>query len=97
MKYILFITSFLFCCEINAQKMKTENVILITLDGMRWQEVFSGADIKIINSKDFVEDSVSLKKRFWASDVNERRKMLDAFFVEYDWHKRTALRKSNKK
>ncbi|MFD1469815.1 hypothetical protein ACFQ48_16420 [Hymenobacter caeli] len=25
-------------------KRRTENVVLVTLDGMRWQEVFGGAD-----------------------------------------------------
>src|SRR5437773_760084 len=60
-------------------KMKTENVILITLDGMRWQEVFLGADLKIINNKDFTEDSVGLKKKFWTSNAMERREMLMPF------------------
>jgi membrane-anchored protein YejM (alkaline phosphatase superfamily) len=61
------------------KKYKTENVILITLDGMRWQEVFTGADPSIIRNKEFTEDSVSLKKKFWSADVNERRKLLLPF------------------
>ena len=28
----------------NPKGLKTENVILITLDGVRWEEVFLGAD-----------------------------------------------------
>ena len=79
MKYILFITSFLFCCKINAQKTKTENVILITLDGMRWQEVFSGAE-KRLNTKKFVGDTVQLAKKFWDENPDRRREILMPFF-----------------
>src|SRR6267154_1598524 len=79
MKYILFITSFLFCCEINAQKTKTENVILITLDGMRWQEVFSGAEKRLITKK-FVGDTVQLTKKFWSENPERRRELLMPFF-----------------
>ena len=28
------------------------NVVLVTLDGVRWQEVFSGADKNLIGNKD---------------------------------------------
>ncbi len=31
-----------------APPLKSENVILVTLDGMRWQEVFGGADAKLL-------------------------------------------------
>ncbi|HCW05829.1 MAG TPA: phosphoglyceromutase [Cytophagales bacterium] len=62
-----------------SQSKKTENVILITLDGMRWQDVFTGADLSLINNKEFVEDSAGVKSRFWVSDVNERRKLLMPF------------------
>jgi hypothetical protein len=79
MKYILIITSFLFCCEVNAQKTKTENVILITLDGMRWQEIFSGAEKRLITKK-FVSDSAQLMKKFWDENPNKRRELLMPFF-----------------
>ncbi len=34
-------------------QQKAENVIIITLDGMRWQEVFKGADSLIAVDKNF--------------------------------------------
>ncbi len=37
-----FFLLFLFNTPICAQH-KTENVVIVTLDGMRWQEVFSGS------------------------------------------------------
>ena len=79
MKYLLIIISFLFCCETNAQKTKTENVILITLDGMRWQEIFSGAEKRLITKK-FVSDSAQLTKKFWDENPQRRREILMPFF-----------------
>jgi hypothetical protein len=57
---------------------KTGNVILITLDGYRWQEVFNGAEQRLI-SKDFVSDSAALVKRFWLETPEERREKLMPF------------------
>ena len=30
---------------------ETDNVLLITLDGLRWQELFSGADHRLISNR----------------------------------------------
>lgn len=61
-------------------KSKTENIILITLDGMRWQEVFSGAEARLIANKSFVGDTASLKKMFWNDSPEKRRELLMPFF-----------------
>src|SRR3546814_688532 len=58
------------------QELKTENVFLITLDGLRWQELFSGADPALIANHDFVDDSVALKKQFWRASPEKRREAL---------------------
>jgi len=64
--------------ELNAQR-KTENVILITLDGYRWQELFNGAEQRLM-SKDFlVTDSATLAREFWAGTPGERREKLMPF------------------
>ena len=57
---------------------KTENVILITLDGYRWQELFNGAEQRLI-SKDFVSDSAALAKEFWLDTPEKRREKLMPF------------------
>lgn len=62
-----------------AQKTKTENVILITLDGMRWQEIFNGADSSLFKQQSQIKDS-KLKEKYWREDVNERRNVLLPFF-----------------
>jgi len=46
---------------------------------MRWQEVFTGADSLLINSKEYVEDVVALKEKFWKATADERRKTLMPF------------------
>ena len=38
------------------------NLIVITIDGFRWQEVFSGADPKIIISEKFTPDTSTTKR-----------------------------------
>jgi hypothetical protein len=57
---------------------KTKNIIVVTLDGLRWQEIFRGADSTIINSS-FTNDKKGVNAQFWNNDVEARRKMLMPF------------------
>ncbi|EAZ80236.1 hypothetical protein [Algoriphagus machipongonensis] len=63
-----------------AQEYKTENVILITFDGLRWQEVFKGADSLMVNDTGMIKSPGSLLDDFWNSDPLKRREMLLPFF-----------------
>jgi hypothetical protein len=63
-----------------SQELETSRVILITLDGLRWQELFTGADPKLIHNTEFVQDTTGLKERFWRATAEERRKALFPFF-----------------
>lgn len=60
-----------------AQDATIDNVILVTLDGLRWQELFSGAESKLID-KDIgkVRDVGGIRKKFWHKDPVQRRKLL---------------------
>src|SRR5262245_42904815 len=61
---------------------KTENVILITLDGARTQEVFGGLDLEVLKSKTRkgnVEET-PLYKKYYAETPEERREKLMPFF-----------------
>jgi len=62
-------------------QLKTRNVVLIVSDGVRWQEIFTGADASLLNSKHggIWADPGELKKKFWRDDVAERRKALFPF------------------
>ena len=50
----------------SARDLKTENVILITSDGLRWQEVFNGADKDLIRNEKAVEHVDALAEQFCA-------------------------------
>ena len=64
-----------------AEKGKTENVILITTDGLRWQEVFSGADPELMNKANGgVANTNALAKAFWRETPEARREALMPFF-----------------
>jgi len=68
----------LLSCSAFSQQ-KNENIIIVTLDGLRWQEVFGGVDSLLMVNKNFTHDSESLAKNFWSDDVLERRKKLFPF------------------
>jgi len=65
--------------QLFAQSHKTQNVIIVTLDGFRWQELYRGADSALINSK-YTDSKVEMRKKFWAETGDERRKLLMPFF-----------------
>lgn len=59
----------------------TENVLLVTTDGLRWQEVFGGADAALVNKESGnVEDVNALKEKFWRDTAEARREALMPFF-----------------
>jgi hypothetical protein len=74
----LFFLFLFFSIVISAQN-KTENIVIVTLDGMRWQEVFKGADSFILKNKNYTHDYENTSGLFWSDDLNERRKKLFPF------------------
>jgi hypothetical protein len=67
--------------SVAAQAGATRNVVLIVSDGLRWQEVFTGADPSLLNDKDggsWLADE-ELRKRYWSEDPAVRRKLLFPF------------------
>lgn len=78
----LFSLCFLFVFGVQnsySQTHKTENVVLITLDGMRWQEIFKGADSLLVDDTGMVKTPGALLADFWDPSPIERRKMLLPF------------------
>jgi hypothetical protein len=61
--------------------LKTRNVVLIVSDGLRWQEVFTGADPTLLNEKNggIWDKEQDLKREFWRSEAAERRQALLPF------------------
>lgn len=64
--------------KVTAQN-KTENLIIVTLDGMRWQEVYGGADSALLNNRQFTRDSAGTSAKFWDDNMEVRRKKLFPF------------------
>ncbi len=64
-----------------AHVQKTENVVLIVSDGLRWQEVFTGAEAALLDPKTGGgwEPQDVLRARYWREDPAERRKLLFPF------------------
>ena len=61
---------------------KDTNVVLVTLDGVRWQEVFSGADKNLISNKDFVKQPSDLSNEFWDENPQKRQQLLMPFLTQ---------------
>ncbi len=62
------------------QTLKTANVILITTDGLRWQEVFSGADPELMNKEHGgLADEQATRAAFWRDAPQARREALMPF------------------
>ncbi len=79
MKYMLTYVFMLYA--FTAFSQKAENIIIITTDGLRWQEVFKGMDSSIANNPKFNQgDSAFLFEKYWSNDIIERRKKLMPFF-----------------
>ncbi len=72
----------LIACSGPAESIKDDDpkVFLITLDGLRWQELFSGIDSSLMNDKDFTNGIAELKSAYWDNDQEVRREKLMPFF-----------------
>jgi hypothetical protein len=61
--------------------LATRNVVLVTTDGLRWQEVFRGAEESLLNKKDGgVADVDALRRSYWRDGADARREALMPFF-----------------
>jgi len=62
------------------QTRRTENLIIVGWDGVRWQEIFTGVDSAIMNDRAFTKRSSAMRAEFWDNDADVRRKKLLPFF-----------------
>ena len=80
---IFFNTSFILKPSLKIQIIKDQpvkNLFIVTIDGLRWQEIFNGADPEIINDLKFTQDTALTKAMYWATTKKERRQKLLPFF-----------------
>ncbi|WP_419213966.1 sulfatase-like hydrolase/transferase [Maribacter sp. X9] len=78
---ISMITLLLASIPVKAQqkKDKSPNVFLISLDGVRWQDVFTGIDTVLLNSP-YTHEKKLLKQKFVGRSTEENRTLLMPFF-----------------
>lgn len=86
MRPILLLVFCVLAAAARAAELKTRNVLLVTIDGLRWQEVFRGAEEALINADKTAGggvatgDQPALKAAFLAATPEERRAKLMPFF-----------------
>ncbi|RCH54747.1 phosphoglyceromutase [Mucilaginibacter hurinus] len=80
-KFVILSLSIFISASVFAQG-KTKNIIVVTLDGYRWQELFRGPDsVKLFKRSFFGQDSVWKIKKHWnGKTAAERREKLMPFF-----------------
>lgn len=76
-----FLAVVLFCVACaRAEELKTQNVVLITSDGLRWQEVFTGAEEALISKKPGgVANVDEIRADYWRDTPDARRTALMPF------------------
>jgi hypothetical protein len=82
MKRLLLILSFAFANPLFSQS-SCENIFIISTDGMRWQEIFNGADSALLFNTKYVKDTATLPYLYWDASLEERRKKLMPFTWNY--------------
>ncbi|MDT0583776.1 alkaline phosphatase family protein [Brumicola blandensis] len=85
--FILLVLVWCFICVVNLssasaatqEESSKRHLVIVTIDGLRWQEVFQGADAKLIEHPDFVQNPEALKMRFWDKSAEARQQKLMPF------------------
>jgi hypothetical protein len=60
-----------------SQSLKTKNVVIVTMDGFRWRELFCGADENLLDKSKYDND---VFEQFGGESPDERRRKLMPFF-----------------
>jgi hypothetical protein len=58
---------------------KTRNVVLVTIDGMRWQEVFGGFELRVLEQGTKLRDPEAVRQRYARATPEQRREALMPF------------------
>ncbi len=58
---------------------KTQYLFVITTDGLRWQELFQGADSTLLFNSAYVKDTSAYSAKYWDKSESKRRETLFPF------------------
>lgn len=76
---------------LSSHTIAADNVVLITLDGLRWQELFHGLDHTLATHEDYAPQSALILERFWEDDQERRGAALMPFFHEVVMRQGTVI------
>ena len=79
MKRLVLLVSLLFTINLLAADLKARNVFLLTVDGLRWQEVFRGLDESLASNTEYNKRSKDIKALYWTDSKEERAQSLMPF------------------
>lgn len=54
------------------QAVAIDNIVLVTIDGLRWQEVFRGMEKRLVEDERFTERRDTLMDKYWADNPEAR-------------------------
>jgi hypothetical protein len=64
-----------------ASSRTTKHIVLVTSDGVRWQDLFTGIDPTLMNEKSAgMGEAAGLRENLWRPAPEQRRKLLMPFF-----------------
>lgn len=75
MKSIFFLC---LCCFVLTSKA-ADNLVLVSIDGLRWQEVFQGYQDEVLDLAEFKQKKAGLEKQFSGKDAAHKRQKLMPF------------------
>jgi len=58
---------------------KNQNIVIVTLDGLRWQEVFGGLDQTLVSNNNYTREPEEIKALFGGETTTESRQKLFPF------------------
>lgn len=58
---------------------EAKNLFLVTVDGLRWQEVFRGLDLSLATNREYNQRSEAIRALYWTSNAEERAESLMPF------------------
>jgi hypothetical protein len=59
---------------------KTQNILVVGWDGVRWEEIFTGVDSALMMDPAFTKRPTAMRSQFWSDTVAVRRKKLFPWF-----------------
>ena len=75
---LLVLTGIISSCGGNEPRL-----VFFTYDGLRWQELYTGADSSLVGNPRYVDNPDVMKAKYWRDTPEERRSILLPFTWSY--------------